>query len=536
MATFRRRVRAFIDPDGLEREARQKRARRGVPSFYAYRIAGKKSRPKPGGVRGRLTADMPGDTMHMLAGIAHKPDRELDWRARGLDENTLDRISIADLILFLCDLSPEISKALWDFLRSCNSGWEVRVLNPDIKEEEVEHDKGKKAVDDFFDQLSLFHGALDVVLNQLFISGFVRGAFFSELVLNKTGRFPIDFVVVDPALAEFERVYDEERGPYWQLGQTITGEFRPLNFPTIAYIPIDPLPGQAPHGRSMVSPAVFAAVFLLMLLHDLRRVVAQQGYPRLDIEIDWQHLLETMPADIQDDPVQAMEWIEAVQREISQVYAELEPDDTYVHLSTIKVNRPIGAVDSSSLGAVEALIRGLERMITRGVKSMPLMMGSNEAVAETHANRQYELYNAGIEALQHLVEQMLERLLRLALEAQGIRAKVKFRFAQLRASERVRDAQAEALEIENAARKYEMGWYSQDEAAEEVTGHKADVATPRVLRIDAGDQVGGDLGSNNVPEGQARTRGRRVARTVLFAELANAMDALEYSINGHGNA
>ena len=110
---------------------------------------------------------------------------------------------------------------------------------------------------------------------------------------------------------------------------------------------------------------------------------------------------------------------------------------------------------------------------------MPLLMGSNEAVSETHANRQWEIHVAGIRALQHLAENALQRLLRLALEAQGIQADVVWRFAELRGSEALRDAQTEQLRIANARAKFTAGWISQDEAAQEIVGHAA-VSAPRV--------------------------------------------------------
>ncbi|MCO5181133.1 MAG: hypothetical protein M9896_13920 [Candidatus Promineofilum sp.] len=233
-------------------------------------------------------------------------------------------------------------------------------------------------------------------------------------------------------------------------------------------------------------------------------------------------LMQAIPDDSAGDPTKEREWVEEVVAEVAKMYGQLEPDDAYVHTDVVKVNRPVGAVDASSLGAVDSLIRAIERMAIRGLKTMPLLMGSNEAVSETHANRQWEIHVAGIKALQHLAEQLIEHLLTTALQMQGLRAVVEFRFAELRASEQLRDAQTEAMRIENAKGKYLAGWISQEEAAQEVTGHAADRPEPRVIDIVGGDDIV-NLGLN---DGEDRGRPEDWQRKLLV-EMQEAREQLE---------
>jgi hypothetical protein len=138
----------------------------------------------------------------------------------------------------------------------------------------------------------------------------------------------------------------------------------------------------------------------------------------------------------------------------------------------------VGTVDADSLGAIDGLIEALERMSVRALKTMPFAFGLSESTTETQANRQYELYTAGIKSLQHYAENLLEHFLGLALEAQGIQASIRFRFASMRSAERIRDAQADALEIANEARKRDEGWQTQDESSETITGHAAAMPGP----------------------------------------------------------
>lgn len=481
------------------------------------------------GARARLTQDagFAGTPYGSLWGLATRPDREVDWRALNLDDRTLDRLDTADLVQMMSDLSPEVSGALWHFIRFCNPGWKAKALRPGTRTEDV---AAQKLLDAFLADLGQRYGAVDVVWNMFFMTAFLRGAVFAELVGDKKGRRPIDLVAIDPHAAEYRQREDPDLGTIWQLGQTQDGNFRPLDAPTIRYVPVDPLPGKAPYGRSLVTPAIFSSLFLLSLLHDLRRVVAQQGYPRLDLEVQLERLANAMPEGMEDDPDRQAEWVDKVITQIANMYSQLEPDDAYVHTDVVKVNRPVGAVDASSLGAVDSLIRAVERMAIRGLKTMPLLMGSNEAVSETHANRQWEIHVAGIKSLQHLVEQMLEHLLKLALQMQGSRAVVEFRFAELRASEEMRDAQTEGLKIENAKHKYLAGWISQEEAALEVVGHAADWPEPRVIDIVGGNDII-NLGTG---EGEERRRATDW-QSKLLAEMQTARAELERVMSYEGN-
>jgi len=401
---------------------------------------------------------------------------EHSWRSLSLDDHALDTLGVAELLELLADLSPDISRALWDFLRLCNPGWEAVALLPDSEEPD---EAAQAVLDDFIGQLTELYGSLDVVIGRLFMGAFIRGGFFAELVLDERGRRLVDLVTPDPDTVRFRRIADAQRGPIWQLCQYDGLHLIDLDRPTILYIPVDPLPG-VPYGRSLVAPALFGSLFLLSLLHDLRRVVAQQGYPRIDLSISLERLHAAMPAELEDDPEAVKKWVDAMVREVQNVYASLQPDDAYIHTDVINVNRPVGTVDSSSLGAVDGLIRALERMITRALKTMPLLMADTASTSEANANRQWEVHAAGIKSLQHLAESLLQRLFSLALQAQGIQTTVQFRFAELRAAELLRDAQTEALQIANVQTEYAAGWISQDEAALKAVGHESDQPAPRV--------------------------------------------------------
>lgn len=401
---------------------------------------------------------------------------EETWRGLELDGGTLDKMSPSRLLELMVDISPEISRALWDFLRLCNPGWDAKAYRLNGKTPAPATQQA--VLTTFLDALKTRHGSVDVVIGRLWTGGFLRGAFFAELILDKDGRLPLDIATPDPKSARFIKVDDPQLGQRYQLGQFQSGKWTALDRETIRYVPIDPMPGR-PEGRSLAAPALFPCLFSLAMLHDIRRVVQQQGYPRIDLKIISEKLMEMLPDELKNDAEAQQTWIEEVTRQIELSYANLAPDDAYVHSDVVEIGKPVGAVDTSLVAAVDGLMKALERMAIRALKTMGLLFGVSEGTSETLANRQWEVHAAGIKALQHLVEGLLEHLLTLAMQAQGMPCVVKFRFSELRAAELLRDQQVQKLKNENAAYAYDRGWISQDEASQMAVGHEADQETPR---------------------------------------------------------
>lgn len=427
-------------------------------------MGGVSVRALPGG---RASQDMQ-ESFPAAAWLVQAPnDYESNWQLLNLSAKGFEQIEPARLLEMLVDLSPEVSRALWDFLRMCNPGHKLTVRRPGSTEQDM---RAQAQAEAFIALLNDRTTTFDVIIGRLFMGAFARGALCSELVLDERGRKPADLATPDPASVRFRQIIDPVRGIVWQPGQWQQGKFVPLDRATFRYIPIDPFFG-TPYGRPMAAPALFTTLFLLGLLHDLKRVIQQQGYPRLDLALDTAKLLEVAP-HVMSNGQSFDTFVADVVRQVEQAYSALQPDDAYIHTDVVTVNGPVGTADSS-IDGIDAVITALERMAVRALKTMPLMMGITESTGDVQSNRQWEIHAAGIKSIQHYTETMLERLLTLALEAQGIKAVVEFRFAELRASEALRDAQTETMRIANAVSKRNEGWITQDEASTEITGSPA---------------------------------------------------------------
>lgn len=441
-------------------------------------------------VGGRISRGTSDDWYTASPILLPPPTADGEWSLSLLEKNVVNKIKPAVLLDKLTNMSPDISKAIWDYLRFSNPGFEIIATkigsdSPDPV--------AQSAIDDFILKLKALYGSFDIVINRLFMGAFMRGAVLAELVLNESANEPIDIATPDPNSIRFKQVFDPVRGFIFEIGQFQGPQWVAFDRPTIKYLPVDPLPS-SPYGRPIVAPAIFSTMFMIGLLQDLRRVVSQQGYPRIDISVDLDILKASMPDSLKGNPKALQEWINSVLEEIDTKYRTLQPDDAYMHTSSIIVNKNVGTVDAGSIGGIAHIIEALERQTVRALKTMPFMMASHQSTSETQANRQYEAHIQGIKSGQHLVESLLEHLFTVALQAQGIQASVEFRFAENRASELFRDQQARQLLLDNSIKAYLAGYIDQNEAAILAVGHKA--VKPEPLALPTGYALGGTTAPN----------------------------------------
>lgn len=433
---------------------------------------------------------------------ATRAKADMTWRTMNLDSQTFDRLSLDELLEMLVDISPQLSKILWDLLRFCNPGYEVSGSDLDGEPSATV----QAWVDNLLNTLDKTHGIAGILFNRLAVSLALRGAVFGEIVLDD-GK-TLDITADDPLLATFRKLPDGKRGQVWHLGQTVDGEFVDLHdVAGVVYIPLDPLPND-PYGRPMQEPTVFSVLFILGLLHDLRRVIMQQGYTRYHAQVKVEQLLtlfDELRGDADDGTTDGdgfETFVEDTIDTLQQILKELEPDESLVTTDAVTLTAPGGALSDSSINAAGEMARLIERMITQGGKTVPLLMGSNEAVSETHANRQWEIYVENIRTVQHIIENYFERMAAIGLQAAGIQGHVKLRFAELRKSEAERDLKVELLKAELAKTRYLMGWINHEEASLMATGHKPDLPQPRVIDLSTGqDLVADDFDGFSYPSG-----------------------------------
>jgi hypothetical protein len=197
----------------------------------------------------------------------------------------------------------------------------------------------------------------------------------------------------------------------------------------------------------------------------------------LDIKLLEEAILKSAPREIKADPTskKAREFVAAQLKSFQDDYAQIKPDDAFIHTDAVEVS----SVDSSGkIFNIDALVRVIERRFFRALKQLPTFMGSNEGTTETHSTVQLVITVNAVKSYQETIASLIEKFLDVALQVLGINGRAKVEFDTVRATDRLMEANADMMEINVAARMRDEGWITQDDASIRVTGSKA-VADPK---------------------------------------------------------
>jgi hypothetical protein len=369
----------------------------------------------------------------------------------------------------LIDAHPDVGFALWNFLRIGNTDYTINVkkLNSD-----GEFAQGKKIISQFIQALSMpnperyeNNRSLDNVINQLLLTTVTRGAASLEMVLGESMSGVAFFAPIDPATIEFK--FENDRFIPYQ--DSIS-----LDIPTFLYEALDPLI-DSPNGRSPFLNAIQTVMFQLQLLNDIKAVVHNQGYPRLDIKVVEELVLKRMPPAIRQNEEKKRQYLQDKLQEIIRMYESLEPDSTFVHYDSVEM----GMVGGKSGGGgamfdVEKLMAAIDGLLAAALKTLTTILGRRSTGnTESFAKLEVKLYLKSVKAIQDVVAKLLSRAFTLLLNLHGKQGVVTFRFKEADLRSDLERAQFEQIHLLNCQFKYNMGWWTADEAAQAAVGHNA---------------------------------------------------------------
>lgn len=364
------------------------------------------------------------------------PDPSASWRTLEVARKNLLNLPYNTLAQVALDLSPEVNKGLHDFLRFVNPSHVLRNSNP----------IAEQASHAFVRQLDGYYGSFRSHVDSLWSGIFLTGGAFPELVLGQGGRFPLDLVFNDPSSARFRREMDSMRGARWRLGQeTRTGYNYLDDNPLVKYLGFDRLTDN-PYGRPIVGPAVHSSVFLLGLIQDLRRAIANVGLSRTDYVLEADELLKLIDRnpEIAGSDEATAEFINEHIDKVQTVLSNLDVDSDYVHLSTIKVNYATNPM-TMNLNGLNQVIDTLQRNIVNGFKGISALLNIMNSTTETHIRSQLEYFVSALQSLQDEVAAMLSEYFDIGNQVQGISGETEFMFRRQRTADKKASAEIEQM-------------------------------------------------------------------------------------------
>lgn len=403
------------------------------------------------------------------------------------------------LMELLADASPEVSLALSNDLRLASAGWSYEVRTPDNSDALPE---AKAAVDALLVGVNRYGGGWEAVLNQWCMTAALEGAACGETIPTAGLDGVADITPVQPWTIYYQRNLEQDLIPFqWQpmianaaglylphtseavpspsmaaallaMGAaSATGYtgFRLLNRETFGYVPMEAFVDD-PYGRMPYASVVQTLSFLAQLLKDLRQWAHVNAFGRMDVSVLLDGVDKAIPPAVKSNPEERLKFLQGYLAQIQASYNAINPDDTFVHYDNVSVT---GVDAAGQTLAIDGIINVIEDQMFRALKQLPILMGSNRGTTETWGSIQMEVHALRIRALQTCVASLASHLLTVALRLIGVTGVVHFEFEAIRATDKIKDATAEKIAIQNAAAKRDEGWITQDEASLEVTGSEA---------------------------------------------------------------
>nr|DAL87867.1 MAG TPA: portal [Caudoviricetes sp.] len=392
--------------------------------------------------------------------------RQFMWYDGVIKRNHLHQRNVMDTLSFIRDISPDASMAIWNFLRIANNGHELAATNANGNPDE--------SALDYLNALAahvgrLYGGGTDQLINVMLLTGYTQGAIALEVELNDSLDDVVDFHPLDPSRLDFQ--VDKETQETKLVQKQVDGSYKELNPNQVYYQPFDP-DVDDPYGRSPILPVLQIIFFQVEVLKDLKQVAHHQGHARFDIQVMEEAILQNIPPTIAAQGKDAVKsFVRSYVSDIEQSFKKLKPDDNFFHTDSVKVDMAGGTQGKSMDGT--ALIDIINQQVTTALKQLPILLGHNDSVTETHGTVQYQIFVNGINSIRRGVKRMLERAYNLALQVQGSQSTATLTFNEIRVTDRQADAQAAQMETNTLITQVKQGWIDNDEASNRAVGHDA---------------------------------------------------------------
>ena len=359
--------------------------------------------------------------------------------------NTLPDYQVRNLIR---KSSPIVAKALADYADAIASGYTVTA---DRTQPNVPDLPAQRLLDDFLVRMADTGVDMQQLLGESGRGMFSHGAFFWELVIDEDETTPLTIKNLDPTTAVFRRNTDPVLGEYYELGQDLgfvdpnTSRARTqvvnrqfggggiVNFlslhedPTIIYGPVQP-EANNPYGIPLLDPAVFHVIIMAGFITAFFQSLTGAVWPNRLITLDIEKFKAN--AGISKNPKALEEKLNATIEDIMKNVKDLKPGGVLVQGDEVSIGGILtGSETRSPLGSVKDIQDVLRRELVIAVQSQPILLGSNEAIAETHAIEQIKAYGKLIRRGQKSINPRMSDLLNLILVLNGYPPLAEFRLS-----------------------------------------------------------------------------------------------------------
>jgi hypothetical protein len=365
---------------------------------------------------------------------------DIDLQRRVFDSRTLMEI------MFSSD--PDVSAAVNAYLTVADTQPIVTIKKLNGQYAEDAYQPYQQLVSTLTHQLDLTQGyqsktSLRRTAEELRYMCLLRGACAIELVAD-TNFIPTELRMVDAGTLRWKELTPGQYKPQ-QLSHTL-GIPIDLDIPTFFYSNYRTSPLSI-YPTSPFVAAINTIASRQQIINDLYRIMAIQGYPRLEITVLETVVKNAAPANIQADPTKLRAWVNDRMGDIRNSFAGIRPDEAMIHTdaSTVKV------LNERSAGMtldITPVIGVLNAQNTAALKSMSTILGRGESGVNT-ASTEARIFSMNADELNEPVAEILSRALTCSMQLLGFPVLVDITF---RSSELRPDTELEPMLIQKQTR------------------------------------------------------------------------------------
>jgi hypothetical protein len=403
----------------------------------------------------------------------------------------------ASAVDFLKRVNPDVSMAVWNFVRLANQGNEMSFYALVDKEKKTKLTNLDAEWREFAARINeISNSGLDGLVDQFHQSSFLLGAQGCEVEVTEDRKDIYDVYPVIPQTIEWELLEINGRKtwvPYQYAGfKKVYLDKKHANF---FWVPSDPDIGD-PRGTLQLTPVLQAIDFQMQILQDLQAVLHHQGWPRDDYEINLERMMTYCPAHIKSNPQELEKWLKSQYNNVANTLQNIKPDSDIVHFDDVKRNPGTNGANARSLD-VRAISELVDTQTLSGLKQMAIFMNRNQGVTESWGTVQFRIFCSGIASCQRGSKRLVEEIARLWLRVKGYQAVPVFTHNTIDWNSEEQRMTVNLLKQKFYAIAQLMGWIEGDEAAQEVMkAEKATGAPAENMRVTFSND------SNGVSEGK----------------------------------
>lgn len=378
---------------------------------------------------------------------------------------------------FLRRTTPDISMALWNFVRLANQGHEMKFNDLNGKRMESVEKQWRK----FASRVNQVSNAgLDGLIDVLHYSAYMRCAQGLEVEVNADRTDIVDVYPVIPQTIMWELEKRNGREvwiPYQQqMAKKVSLEPGKANF---FWVPTDP-DIDDPRGNLVMSSVLQSIDFQMQIMQDLQAVLHRQGWPRNDISIDLERMVNSMPPSVRNGTEgKRQEWLMNRFNEIRNAMDSLNPDSDYLHFDDITINMNQGANAARSLD-VRAIDELVSIQVLNGAKQMGILTNRVGGLGQTESwgSITFKIFTDGILSIQRGSKRLMEEVARLWLRVHGVQAIPIFTHNVVNWENEEQKTTVKLMKQQFWAISQLMGWVDADTANKEATGMDKAVGEP----------------------------------------------------------